>query len=152
MCLAVALSVSLSLSHSPLRLLGGVKMEPTGDLCSIMQVCSCAVCCHLFAPHIAFLSVETHKIHSLMYAGRNELWQRLHTGSCARCMAKRCLTSSPTPLGHTGMFEKKGKVPVKSRDPLQAVWALLPPVVCLCFAEMESNCSSESVSVAWHLH
>lgn len=58
--LAVALSVYLSLSHSPLRLLWGVKKEPTGDLCSIMQVCSCAVCCRLFAPHIAFLPVETH--------------------------------------------------------------------------------------------
>lgn len=81
LCLAVALSVYLSLSHSPLRLLWGVKKEPTGDLCSIMQVCSCAVCCRLFAPHIAFLPIETHTYaqslthaHNHAYAEGIELW------------------------------------------------------------------------------
>lgn len=77
LCLAVALSVYLSLSHSPLRLLRGVKKEPTGDLCSIMQVCSCAVCCRLFAPHIAFLPIETHTgtyTHNHTYAEGIELW------------------------------------------------------------------------------
>lgn len=79
LCLAVALSVYLSLSHSPLRLLWGVKKEPTGDLCSIMQVCSCTVCCRLFAPHIAFLPVETHtQPHTTtLNAERIELWLSL---------------------------------------------------------------------------
>lgn len=74
LCLAVALSVSLSLSHSPLSLLWGVKKEPTGDRCSIMQVCSCALCCRLFAPHIAFLPVETHTRNNRTYAPGIELW------------------------------------------------------------------------------
>lgn len=94
LCLAVALSVSLSLSHSPLRLLWGVKKEPTGDLRSIMQVCSCAVCCRLFAPHIAFLPVETH---TQPHLTQRELNFGCVCVSCARCKAKRCLTSSPPP-------------------------------------------------------
>lgn len=67
-------SVCLVLSHSPLSLLWGVKKEPIGDLRSIMQVCSCAFSCRLFAPHIAFLPIETHThIHTI-----SDTWTELH--------------------------------------------------------------------------
>lgn len=114
-CLAVALSVCLPLSHSPFSLLWGVKKEPMGDLGSIMQVCSCAFSCRLFAPHIAFLPIETHTHpHNLWHLHRTSHMQReLNFGSlcasCARCKAKRCLTSSALPRAIKACWKRKKK-------------------------------------------
>lgn len=138
-CLAAALPVSLSLSHCPLRLLGGVKKEPTGDLRSIMQVCSYAVCWRLFAPHIAFSPIGTHAESSCTTSCPQ---RKVNSGSlcvsCARCEAKRCLTSpAPPRRPHRHVWERKEK------------WLCDPGIhyklcgrccclrfVCLCFAQM----------------
>lgn len=101
----------LCLPPSPLRLLWGVKKWTDGG--SVLHYAGLFLC-RLFAPHIAFFRPSRHThTHNPWHAhttprAHRELNFGCVCASCARCKAKRCLTSPPPPPPHPqAMLEKK---------------------------------------------